>query len=85
MRRTLMAAALAVVAALSAALPVAAQFGNAGPPPKPTGPAPRAADGHPDLSGVWWPGRDVPVKELRVGSSRGPGNTPRPEQELLIT
>jgi len=54
-----------------------AQFGQQGPPPKPTGPAPRTADGHPDLSGVWWPGRDVPVQELRVGSSRGPGNAPR--------
>ena len=23
------------------------------------GPAPRMTDGHPDLSGVWWPGRDL--------------------------
>src|SRR5207237_8830560 len=53
-----------------------AQFGQ-GPIPKASGPAPRTADEHPDLSGVWWPGRDVPVKDLRVGSSRGPGNTPR--------
>ena len=24
----------------------------------------RTADGHPDLSGVWWPGRDVPIAPL---------------------
>src|SRR5712691_11842380 len=74
MRKTLL---LTVVALACALAHPRAQFAQQGPPPKPTGPAPRAADGHPDLSGVWWPGRDVPVKELRVGSSRGPGNAPR--------
>ena len=34
----------------------------------PAGPAPRAADGHPDLTGVWWPGADVGVANLRVGA-----------------
>src|SRR5436853_594214 len=42
------------------------------------GPMPRAADGHPDLSGVWWPGADVPDTNLRVGSSGGrPEGQPR--------
>ncbi|MBV9768136.1 MAG: hypothetical protein JOZ32_01075 [Bryobacterales bacterium] len=41
----------------SAALPLSAQTASAETPnPKP---APHAADGHPDLSGVWWRGADV--------------------------
>ena len=43
----------------------------------PAGPAPRAADGHPDLSGVWWPGGDVAVTNLGVGESRAPSGPPR--------
>ena len=38
-----------------------AQSGNGAGAAKaaPSGPAPRMPDGHPDLSGVWWPGRDL--------------------------
>ena len=38
---------------------------------------PRTPDGHPDLSGVWWPGQDVPVTNLKVGSSQAPAGAPR--------
>ncbi len=43
--------------------------GNA-PPPEPT---PRLADGHPDLSGVWWTGGDVGGRGYGGGRGRGGG------------
>ena len=62
--------------------PAAAQNPNfevSRPAPKgPAGPVPRMADGHPDLSGVWWPGLDVPVETLRVGNLRAAPAAPRP-------
>ena len=40
--------------------------------PSSAGPAPRMADGHPDLSGVWWRGADI--------GGRGAGPPARPAQ-----
>jgi hypothetical protein len=42
------------------------------------GPAPRMADGHPDLSGVWWGGGDVGGPGFRVGPPRGQDGGPPP-------
>ncbi len=53
----------AVVLSIAPIAPaVAADSGQ--PPP---GPVPRMADGHPDLSGVWWGGGDVGSSTLRLG------------------
>jgi hypothetical protein len=40
---------------------------------EPSSKIPRAADGHPDLSGVWWRGGDVGSRNLSLGP--GPGAT----------
>jgi hypothetical protein len=37
------------------------------------GPVPRAADGHPDLSGVWWRGADVGGRGFNAGGGGGRG------------
>jgi hypothetical protein len=75
----------AIVVGVAAAswmpLSVHAQVGaRTGPPATKTaaGPAPRAADGHPDLSGVWWTGSDVPVQTLGVGVPGSALDVPRP-------
>jgi hypothetical protein len=79
MRRTLMTAAAAAALALGAArsgLParLSAQA------PSPTGATgdrsiPRMPDGHPDLSGVWWFGTDVPLRPLS-GEDAAPQRQP---------
>jgi hypothetical protein len=48
-------------------------------------PAPRMPDGHPDLSGVWWPGSDLRVPPLNPAPGSGPqrgrgGPPPRRER-----
>lgn len=51
--------------------PVAAQSTAAGE-------IPRMADGHPDLSGVWWGGADVGGRGFRPGDPRATGEGPAP-------
>ncbi len=54
------AAMVALVFLASLALgPASAQSGNGVAKAASSGPAPRMPDGHPDLSGVWWPGHDL--------------------------
>jgi hypothetical protein len=44
---------------------------------------PRMPDGHPDLSGVWWPGSDLRVPPLNPAPGAGPqrGRGPAPRRE----
>ena len=43
-----------VAGVVAVAAPVAGQSSAAGPKPSTSSPAPRTADGHPDLQGVWF-------------------------------
>jgi hypothetical protein len=65
MKRALLTALMTGAALVAAASPAAAQV-------------PRTADGHPDLSGVWWPGRDVPLAPLASTQNPAPPRPPAP-------
>lgn len=86
MKRVPIACAMVVAAAMMPVLfapdPVGAQQGGAATaPPAETPaaePAPRMADGRPDLSGVWWTGGDVGGRGYGGGRGRGRGTGPAP-------
>ena len=67
MRKILFAAAFVAMATLTGSPCAVAQE-----------PAPRAADGHPDLSGVWWPGADLRVPPLSPAPAAGRGGPGAP-------
>jgi len=77
---TLVSATAAAWLAAGAFAPAAAQSAAAASAQEQkAGPAPKMADGHPDLSGVWWGGSDVGGRGFRPGG--GPpagGGTPPP-------
>ena len=66
MRCALLAAALIVVVVA----PALAQPAPADPEWRAEGAVPRTADGRPDLTGVWWTGREPAVEAGRVGTVR---------------
>ena len=87
MKHSMMTAAIAttLVWSVAATTPLAAQTTSAAATPKATSaPVPRTADGHPDLSGVWWRGADVggraapgtPAAGGGRGAARGGGRGP---------
>jgi hypothetical protein len=73
---SMMLAAIGTVAVLAAAQ----TRGGAGAPDKPEAarPAPRMADGRPDLSGVWWRGADIGGRRAGGGGARGAAPAPPP-------
>ena len=78
MKRAVIVIVMFVATAVAVA---AAQTGQAGggaattsSTSSPGGPVPRTADGHPDLSGVWWPGNDLTVRPL--AASPAPAQAP---------
>ena len=69
--KTLTPVAALLFGLLLSAAPAHAQLPDSEPNWKPTGDVPRAADGKPDLSGVWWLGREPGLVDGRVGAPRG--------------
>ena len=76
----IVAAAVAVPALLSSSVVGAArqQGASAGAAATTDGQVPRMADGHPDLSGVWWTGGDVGGRGFGGGRGRGGRGAPAP-------
>jgi len=76
------AASIAIVSLVFVtSVPAAAQNGEGrgAAAAKKSEPAPRMPDGHPDLSGVWWPGHDiVPQTSSAVYAAPRTGGPPRP-------
>ena len=66
----LTAAAAVLLAVAAFATPARAQIPDSQPNWKPEGAVPKAADGKPDLSGVWWLGREPGLLDGRVGTPR---------------
>jgi hypothetical protein len=83
MKRLMMTVAIAGLLLWSAAAPfrLAAQAPGAEPATQTATPAraPRMADGHPDLSGVWWRGSDIGGRSFAPGGGGAPGGG-RPAQ-----
>jgi len=79
MKRALMASGIAHAAAVLAVVLLAAPVFAQEAEWKPEGPVPRTADGKPDLTGVWWLGREPGLESGRVGTPRsGPAPAPAP-------
>jgi hypothetical protein len=73
--------AAVIVGAAGWHVPAIAQTDGRGGTPAaaaPAGPVPRTADGHPDLSGVWWPGRDLQVRPLGEAPPSPPAGATAP-------
>jgi len=79
MKRALMASGIAHAAAVLAVVLLAAPVFAQDAEWRPEGPVPRTADGKPDLTGVWWLGREPGLESGRVGTPRsGPAPAPAP-------
>lgn len=80
-------ASAAFALAFSAPGPLVAQQTDAPTAARATanGPAPRLADGKPDLSGVWWTGGDVGGRGINFGRGLGRGGPAGPSFSSLYT